>query len=117
MSEDDNLDQMMTFLNDNRDATFDPRIGAFDFRGLVTYSAAETKTFETSVRVETVWNVKLCLGETRECPSQTHHLDFQPKWQSMRYDQASNALVITHKSAKMGTYQVTITALPRDRCR
>lgn len=40
---------------------------------------------------------------------ETHHLGLSVQWQTVTLDKNNNALIVTGKSAKMGTYTVTIT--------
>jgi hypothetical protein len=116
MDERKSLMELMAFLQANIEKTRDKATGGYSFGARVAYHHnSETKTFNTTVTVETgAWNGgKVSMTENGECPSSsTHHLDFEPKFQSMLFDRPSNLMVIKGNSQKMGgDYQVTIVAL------
>ncbi|MEY2484207.1 MAG: hypothetical protein QOK24_2735 [Verrucomicrobiota bacterium] len=115
MNEHENLGELMDFLHANGEWTLDPVTGGFLFDAVVTYCASRTVSFKTRVRVQTdaQSNGKISLDETSKCPASAYHLDFYPRWQTMRFDRDSNLLVVSGRSDKMGDYKVTILAEPR----
>lgn len=104
MSEHGNLDELMSFLHANSKLTLDTATGGFLLDVIVTYCASRTVSFKTRVRVQTdaQSNGKISLDETSECPALEYHLDFYPRYQTMRFDQDSNLLVVSGRSDKMG---------------
>jgi hypothetical protein len=114
MNERNHLSELMAFLQANMEKTIDSVTGRYSFPALVAYHhASKTKTFQTQVRVETdAWSDgAVSLAENNQSPSEQYHMDFHPKFQAMRYDRQSNILIITGKSEKMGSYQVTLSVL------
>jgi hypothetical protein len=109
----DNLDELMAFLEANREKTFGGRIPQYAFNALITYyHSSKTTTFFTEVRVDTAYESgKIILAENDQCTSDKFHLSFQPEYQNMYFDRELNILIISGNSKTMGGYKVSISAL------
>ncbi|MCG3147931.1 MAG: hypothetical protein PCFJNLEI_01372 [Verrucomicrobiae bacterium] len=113
MNEKANLGELLDFLRENNEKAKTRNPGLFALNARIAYfHATKTNTFQTKVFVEPdSWKDPVQLVETDECPSSIYHLAFNLKFQTMKFDRESNALVITGNSEKMGKYQVTIVAM------
>lgn len=90
---------------DNNNPAFDCRVTYKSKYGIVSAST------NARMAVQTMDWGNISLTEVEELPNYKYHLDFNPQFQEMEFDETSSSLSIKGASQKMGDYHVTITPI------